>query len=610
MDNLPSLEKKVFTNKVSNLTVTRPKMHVHNVKTNLVGRTRNERIISRNEWKQSIEPLLQNFLQDPRIKRHKALIGKWVVEYLGNDEHMHEFFVRNWKHASPDAQVHVRSYVIGGIKDREAMKILRGIHSEEELDRSLANFLKDLENKKYRNAFKDEKLRDIEKFSREEQREIALFAPSTIYCAAEASFASLNTNYYGQLKSKSSLGPLEEILTRKAKLNGRGEITNPKDVWISMHAGGVEYANGKGEKKGIVLIAPTGTGKSTQGYGLVEANPQCKLHSDDWVFVNAGTHEVIISENQFYMRTNIAEIYPHLIPLLVNEPLENVAFTPDIVNLIESFDSVDDFRKGIHDSRVNPTQYQQIIAQMIENNDARSLIDPRIMVGEDKFIETMKLTNLFLLKRDFDDRLILKNLTPDEMEAIMTSKENVCNHVYGQSDADGYGIPTKRTTEIYYNPYLCVVEVERENGKIGTLDQIRIETYRTLARSEGVTVSWINTRLPASQTQLCIRKFFEGGIDEVRVIKGIEIEESLQKRIGLTKKEKPQVEGRRKMDLIGLYDPSGEEVEVVTFFTKGKFVEAIALAKSGKAPKQLRGYSEGAVEEFLRKNQALSARQI
>jgi hypothetical protein len=585
-------------------------MRVHNVKTNLVGRTRNERIISQEEWKKSVAPLLDLLLKDPRVKTHKGLIGQWVVQYLGNDDHMYEFFTRNWKHARADAAVNVRSYVFNGVKDREMMKVFRGIQTEEELENLRTGLLKDFENKKYRNAFKDELLRQIEKYPLAEQREIALFAPSTIYCAEESAFVSINTNYYGQLKSKSSLGPLEEMLTRKARLDREGRIVNKKDVWVSMHAGAVEYVTAKGQKKGIVLIAPTGTGKSTQGYGLVEAKPENKLHSDDWAFVNLDTLEVVISENQFYMRTNIAEIYPHLIPLLVNEPLENVAFSPDIVQLLETFESADDLRRGIEEGRVKPDAYRKIVEQMIENNDARSLIDPRMMVGEEKFIETTSLSHLFLLKRDFDDCLILKNLTAEETEVIMTSNDNVYNHVYGQLDCDGYGIPTKRTTEIYYNPYLCVVEVDRGKGKIGVLDQIRIEAYRTLARSQGVTVSWINTRLPANQTQLCIRKFLEGGVDEIRLIKGFEIEESLRKRLQLTPKEKPPVEGRRKIDLIGLYDETQEEVEVVAFFSGGRLVDAFSLVKSGKARQQLRSCSEGTPEDFFRKNESISAREL
>jgi len=585
-------------------------MRVHNVKTNLVGRTRNERIVSQAEWKDLLEPLLDRFLQDPQVKTHKVLIGKWIVQYFGNDDHMYEFFTRNWKRAEPDAPAHVRSFVWHGVKDRDSMKVFRGVRSEEELETLRLALLKDFENPKYRNAFKDSRLREIEKYSVEEQREIALFAPSTIYCAEEQAFVSINTNYYGQLKSKSSLGPLEEILIRKARLNDRGEIANPRDVWLSMHAGSVEYVTESGERKGIVLIAPTGTGKSTQGYGLVEAKPENKLHSDDWVYVNLDTREVIISEEQFYMRTNIAEIYPHLIPLLVNEPLENVAFTPDIIQRIESFESVDDFRRAIEDGRVSGEQYRKIVEQMIENNDARSLIDPRIMVGEKKFIESTRLTNLFLLKRDFDDCMILKNLTPQEMEVIMTSKDNVSNHVYGKVDRDGYGIPTKRTTEIYYNPYLCVVEVDREKGKIGPLDQIRIEAYRTLARMSEVKVSWINTRLAANQTQLCLRKFLEGGGDEIRILKGCEIEEVLLTKLRLTKVDKPPADGHRSIDRVGLYDPSREEVEVVAFYGEGRLIEALALAKSGKVPRQLRSYSEGTTEEFLRKNEGVSAREL
>lgn len=584
-------------------------MRIHNTLTNLVGRTRNERIVSQKEWRTFIFPLIERLLK-PSAKSHKALIGHWVVEYLGNDEHMYEFFSRNWKKAPPHACVHVRSYVLNHVTDPQAMRILRGVQVEADLEKLLTNLLKDFENPTYRNAFKDPRLREIEKFSREEQLEIALFAPSTIYCSQETAFVSINTNYYGQLKSKSSLGPLEEILTRKACLNESRQIENPADVWLSMHAGAVEYTPQNGEKKGIVMIAPTGTGKSTQGYGLVEAKPQNKLHSDDWLFVNLETREVLASEEQFYMRTNIAEIYPHLIPLLVNQPLENVTFTEDIVRKIESFISGEDFQRAVEEGRLSAEDYSKIAAPMIENKDARSLIDPRMMVGEEKFVERIQITNLFLLKRDFDDCLVLKNLTPREMEIILTSKNNVYNHVYGERDWDGYGIPTDRTTEIYYNPYLCVVEVDRENEKIGFLDQIRIAAYKFLARLPQVTVSWINTRLPAGQTQLCIRKFLEGGIDEIRVLKGAEISENLLQRLQLRKKLKPSLEGRRKMDEIGLYERTEQEVEVVGFFERGLLIEALALLKSGKAANQLRSYTGGSPEVFLIRNEEIQPRQL
>jgi hypothetical protein len=482
-------------------------MKIHNVLTNVVGRTKTERLVSKDVWLREVLPAAQALLK-PNSKSHKASIGKWVISLLCNDDHMHEFFVKNWKPATANAEPQVQCYVINGVKDRAAMMAMLGLKTDADLRMHRDGFLKALEDKKFRAGLKDPKLSGIEKYPDAEQIEIALFSPATVYCSETYSFLTLNTNYYGQLKSKSSLGPLEEYLIRKANWSSAGRIQNPQDVWLSMHAGSNVYITNKKQERGIVIIAPTGTGKSTHGYGLVEAKKENRLHSDDWVFVNIGTREVLISENQFYMRTNIAEIYPHLIPLLVNEPLENVNFTPDIVALLEKFKSPEDIAAAFKDGRVSAEQYRKIVAQMIENNSARSLIDPRLMVG-DKFIERMTMTDIFLMKRDYESPMVVQRIDENKMIEILTSKGNVFNYVYGKVDENGYGIPQSRTTEIYYNPYLCDCCVDMEKGIIGPLDKIRIEAYKTLARHPGVRIAWMNTRLPASQMQQCIRKYIE-----------------------------------------------------------------------------------------------------
>lgn len=74
-----------------------------------------------------------------------------------------------------------------------------------------------------------------------------------------------NTSYYGQLKSW-VLGAVGRVLAEEYGIH-------------SVHGACVEK-NGKG----ILYIAPTGTGKSTSSYGLMEyANT--RFHSDDWVYI-------------------------------------------------------------------------------------------------------------------------------------------------------------------------------------------------------------------------------------------------------------------------------------------------------------------------------------
>jgi hypothetical protein len=77
--------------------------------------------------------------------------------------------------------------------------------------------------------------------------------------------AFFNTSYYGQLKSW-VLGAVGRILAAEYGIH-------------SIHGACVEKSG-----KGVLYIAPTGTGKSTSSYGLMDY-PKTRFHSDDWVYV-------------------------------------------------------------------------------------------------------------------------------------------------------------------------------------------------------------------------------------------------------------------------------------------------------------------------------------
>jgi len=85
------------------------------------------------------------------------------------------------------------------------------------------------------------------------------------YSRAENTIIFFNTSYYGQLKSW-VLGAVGRILAAEYGIH-------------SIHGACVEKAG-----KGVLYIAPTGTGKSTSSYGLMR-HPNTRFHSDDWVYV-------------------------------------------------------------------------------------------------------------------------------------------------------------------------------------------------------------------------------------------------------------------------------------------------------------------------------------
>jgi hypothetical protein len=85
------------------------------------------------------------------------------------------------------------------------------------------------------------------------------------YSRSTNTIVFFNTSYYGQLKSW-VLGAVGRILAGEYGIH-------------SIHGACVEKSG-----KGVLYIAPTGTGKSTSSYGLMTL-PGTRFHSDDWVYV-------------------------------------------------------------------------------------------------------------------------------------------------------------------------------------------------------------------------------------------------------------------------------------------------------------------------------------
>ncbi|OLC55069.1 MAG: hypothetical protein AUH85_10165 [Chloroflexi bacterium 13_1_40CM_4_68_4] len=94
---------------------------------------------------------------------------------------------------------------------------------------------------------------------------VATEAEAAYYSRGNNMVIFFNTSYYGQLKSW-VLGAVGRYLASEYGVH-------------SIHGAVVEK-----DGKGILYIAPTGTGKSTSSYGVMEF-PNTRFHSDDWVYI-------------------------------------------------------------------------------------------------------------------------------------------------------------------------------------------------------------------------------------------------------------------------------------------------------------------------------------
>jgi len=74
-------------------------MKIHNVFTNIVGRTKFVVTLTGEQWRTQYKAVVDNLLDEltgGEPFEYLAQIGHFVVHYRGNDAHVDEFYRRNW----------------------------------------------------------------------------------------------------------------------------------------------------------------------------------------------------------------------------------------------------------------------------------------------------------------------------------------------------------------------------------------------------------------------------------------------------------------------------------------------------------------------------------
>jgi len=271
--------------------------------------------------------------------------------------------------------------------------------------------------------------------------------PHAYYNSETKTAIVFNTEYYGQIKSW-ALGITCDIAEDQHDIH-------------SIHGSCIEV-NGNG----IVLIAPTGTGKSTHSYALLKMEG-ARLHSDDWLYVRfiggaKGRASADISERKFYIRTNIVRVFPEIRLQLEKCKLENVEpLTP-----IEA--------ENLRKKDVSENVIQEMLNDpYIAHEYSRAMLDPLWISGPEKFVDTTRVRKVVLLKRDNDDPAIVRKVDPEEAVEYLTTQP-----------------------EQFLNPYLIVKTKEKV--------EIRQDFFRRLFRFAPCYL--VNTVQPVSVVQEKIRE--------------------------------------------------------------------------------------------------------
>ena len=194
--------------------------------------------------------------------------------------------------------------------------------------------------------------------------------PTVKYDPISRTLFFFDCNYYGWIKS--------------AALALIGDVLEDNHSIFSIH-GALLDVNGKG----ISIIGPSGTGKTTLSYGLLKYK-ETKLVSDDWYFFHFENSDAVAyaSEKNTYIRADVAKVWPEFKSLLKDVKLDN---------------------KG------------------------RAVVDVSRAIGKGKTLKTTDIATIILLQRQ-KGQPEMKKLKPEE--ALKYMEKNVyCNPHILQTNA-------------------------------------------------------------------------------------------------------------------------------------------------------------------------------
>jgi hypothetical protein len=173
----------------------------------------------------------------------------------------------------------------------------------------------------------------------------------------------VNVDYYGWIKS--------------IALAVAGDVLEDEHRIYSVHGAAIDI-----EGRGVSLIAPSGTGKTTHSWGLLRLK-NARLVSDDWYFVRLSSREPIAfgSEKNCYIEADIGKIW---------------------------------------------NEYERLVDKAHFDKEGRAVVNVRWIVGSEGVIPLTTIRDVILLKRDPTDNRIVTNLSTDEALQYIT-KNDFCN---------------------------------------------------------------------------------------------------------------------------------------------------------------------------------------
>ena len=274
--------------------------------------------------------------------------------------------------------------------------------------------------------------------------------PSAYYCPALNTALFANTEYYGQCKSW-ALGMVAAILEKRFNT-------------LSIHGATALY---KG--RGVVIIAPTGTGKTTHSFKIFLTDDG-KICGDDWAYVAfpdqvpANPSSPLVArqpERSLYMRSETQKEQGWLRNVFDRSMNENVT--------TDKADCDYPTPEGGCSLTKGPCVFDEGMGWCYYSfGNSRVLARREDILGPEKVVDEVPVNLVVLLRRD-DHSPAEVSLTPDQAIEILQKGEYMV--LPGAGPKEKWGTISN---EPWYNPYL----LELDHGRQAKFFRALFETWK------------------------------------------------------------------------------------------------------------------------------------
>ena len=259
--------------------------------------------------------------------------------------------------------------------------------------------------------------------------------PSAYYCPETHESIFFNTEYYGQCKSW-ALGTAAAVLEQEKNTH-------------SIHGACVDV-----EGSGVIIVAPTGTGKTTQAFKLMEL-PGGRMVGDDWVYINHTEGRQLgyllgrQPEKSLYMRTETQLAKPWLREIFDESKCENVVTRKEACEFTEGL-------TGCRLSRSDCVFDKGLSWCYYAFGNSRALVPREKLFGADKVTDQARIKVLVLLRRDNNSPGQVKL---DAKDAVRVLRKGEYMIQPGAGPKELWG---NMSSEPWFNPYLLHLDHDRQ----------------------------------------------------------------------------------------------------------------------------------------------------